>query len=265
MKNRPHLGVLPLILYVCALAVAIACPHSVLTIPLIISILAANTALKNKYAVVVIGGPAIWIDGPKGAQGAQRDLNDLKRGIDIAISTIALAITLPPMVLIALAVKLTTRGPVLFIQERVGKNNKPFQMIKFRSMHLNAEPEGPALARLNDPRITRIGRILRKSRLDELPQLWNVLKGDMTLVGPRPERQFFIDLITERAPNYARLQRLKPGLTSLGIVRFGYASTVEEMIDRQRHDQYYFENRSLALDLRILAETLDVVLRRKGK
>ena len=222
--------------------------------------------MKNRYVVAVIGGQPLQFLGPKAIpEGAKKDLNDLKRGIDIAISIIALVIALPAMVLIAIAVKLTTGGNVLYFQERIGQDNKPFQMIKFRSMHLNAEPEGPALAIKDDPRITRIGRALRKTRLDELPQLWNVLKGDMTLVGPRPERQFFIDLITERAPNYARLQRLKPGLTSLGIVRFGYASTVEEMIDRQRHDQYYFENRSLALDLHILAETLDVVLRRKGK
>ena len=262
MKNRPHLGVLLLILFFGAIAVAVTCLHISFYIPLIISAVAVSLTAKKRYAVVAIGGPTIWVDGPK---SAKRDLKDLKRGIDIAISTIALVITLPAMVLIALAIKLTTRGAVLYIQERIGEGSKPFQMIKFRSMHLNAEPEGPALARVNDPRITKIGRALRKTRLDELPQLWNVLKGDMTLVGPRPERQYFIDLITERAPNYARLQRLKPGLTSMGIVRFGYASSVEEMIDRQRHDQYYFENRSLALDLCILAETLDVVLRRKGK
>ena len=262
MKIRPHLGVLLLILFVCALAVAVTRLPTSLTISLIISALATSLVRQNKYAAVVIGGPSIWISRPK---SANRDPNDLKRTVDITISIIALAITLPAMVLVAIAIKLTTKGPVLFFQERIGKGALPFQMIKFRSMHLNAEPEGPALAIKNDPRITRIGRVLRKTRLDELPQLWNVLKGDMTLVGPRPERQYFIDLITERAPNYGRLQQLKPGLTSLGIVRFGYASSVEEMIDRQRHDQYYFENRSLALDLRILAETLDVVLRRKGK
>lgn len=194
-----------------------------------------------------------------------RHLPFIRRVLDVFVSAIALVLAFPLLAVIGLCVRLGSHGPVLFFQERVGKDGKPFMMCKFRSMHRFAEPEGPALAVDGDARITRVGRILRKSRLDELPQLWNVLIGDMTLVGPRPERQFYIDRITDHAPNYARLLQLKPGLTSLGIVRFGYASSVDEMIDRQRHDQYYFENRSLGLDLLILLETVDVVLRRKGK
>lgn len=187
------------------------------------------------------------------------------RTFDLLISTTGLILFMLPMLFIALLVKITSRGPVLFMQERIGKGGRPFRMYKFRSMHPNAEQKGPTLAQTNDPRITRIGKILRKWRLDELPQLWNVLKGDMAMVGPRPERQYYIDRITDHAPNFKRLLELKPGLTSMGIVRFGYASSVEEMIDRQRHDQYYFENRSVTLDMTILVQSVHVVLSRKGK
>lgn len=169
------------------------------------------------------------------------------------------------MGVIATAIKLSSKGPFLYTQERVGKGGKPFTMYKFRSMEKDAEKDGPALATENDRRITRLGRVLRKWRLDELPQLWNVIKGDMSLVGPRPERKFYIDQIIEKAPNYKRLQKIKPGLTSMGIIQQGYASTIAEMVERQRHDQYYFENRSLGLDLAILARSVGVVLGRKGK
>ncbi len=189
----------------------------------------------------------------------------LRRTMDIVMALSGLVLSLPLIVFITLKIKLFCKGPVFYAQERIGLGGKPFTMYKFRTMHLDAETEGPQLAQKADPRITKWGHFLRKSRLDELPQLLNVLKGDMTLVGPRPERQFFIDRITERAPNYKRLQQLKPGLTSLGIVSFGYASSVEEMIERQRHDQYYFENRSWYLDLRILGASLDVILQRKGR
>jgi lipopolysaccharide/colanic/teichoic acid biosynthesis glycosyltransferase len=188
-----------------------------------------------------------------------------KRLLDITVSGIGLLLTMPLMAVLALVVKASSRGTILFQQERIGQDGRPFMMYKFRSMFIGAEQNGPSLAAENDPRITRYGRPIRKWRLDELPQLWNVLRGDMTLVGPRPERQFFIDRITDHAPNYRRLLQLKPGLTSMGIIRFGYASTVPEMIDRQRHDQYYFENRSLGLDIAILFSTLYVIVSRKGK
>lgn len=187
------------------------------------------------------------------------------RIFDLLISITGLILFSPLMLLIALLVKVSSKGPVFYRQERVGKGGKPFTMYKFRSMRPDAEKDGPALSRRNDPRITRAGRVLRKWRLDELPQLWNVVKGDMAVVGPRPERQYFIDRITDHAPNFERLLELRPGLTSMGIVRFGYASTVAEMIDRQRHDQYYFENRSPTMDLKILVQSVQVVLGRKGK
>jgi polysaccharide biosynthesis protein PslA len=189
----------------------------------------------------------------------------LHRTIDILAASLGLLFMLPFMAIIALRVKLSSKGSIFFIQERIGQDGKPFRMYKFRTMHLRAEHNGPALATENDPRITSYGRKIRKSRMDELPQLWNVLKGDMTLVGPRPERQYYIDRITDHAPNYKRLLQLKPGLTSMGIVHFGYASSVSEMIERQRHDQYYFENRSIQLDLQILAGTVDVIFHRKGR
>jgi lipopolysaccharide/colanic/teichoic acid biosynthesis glycosyltransferase len=194
-------------------------------------------------------------------------INDqkLKRPLDLLISFLAFILALPLIGLVAIVVKLTSKGPIWYTQERIGKGGKPFTMYKFRSMCQNAEENGPALATENDVRITMTGRILRKWRLDELPQLWNVLKGDMSLVGPRPERQHYIDKIVEKAPNYKRLLNIKPGLTSMGIVNYGYASNVAEMIDRQRHDQYYFENRSLGMDLAILARSVGVVLGRKGK
>jgi len=189
----------------------------------------------------------------------------IKRLVDVFASIAGLILLLPLMAYITMRVWLSSKGPVFFTQERIGHEGKPFTMYKFRSMHVHAEYSGPALSTDNDPRITSYGRVIRKWRMDEIPQLWNVLKGDMTLVGPRPERQFYIDRITEHAPNYTRLQQLKPGLTSMGIVNFGYASSVPEMIDRQRHDQYYFENRSIRLDLLIMISTLDVILNRKGK
>ena len=201
-----------------------------------------------------IDTPAVMVRNPQG-----------KRVFDLAVSAAGLFILSPLMLLIALLIKCTSKGPVLYRQERVGKGGKPFTMYKFRSMRTDAEKDGPALSRRNDPRITKTGRFLRKSRLDELPQLWNVVRGDMSMVGPRPERQYFIDRITNHAPNFERLLAIKPGLTSMGIVRFGYASTVAEMIDRQRHDQYYLENRSAALDMRILVQSVQVVLSRKGK
>jgi lipopolysaccharide/colanic/teichoic acid biosynthesis glycosyltransferase len=187
------------------------------------------------------------------------------RALDVFVSSIALVLFLPLMAYIALRVKLSSKGQVFFVQERIGQGGKPFPMYKFRSMFTDAEQGGPALATHDDPRITPYGRIIRKWRLDELPQLWNVLRGDMTLVGPRPERQCYIDRITDHAPGYTRLLQLKPGLTSLGIVNFGYASSVAEMVDRQRHDQYYYENRSPDLDAHILLSTLNVIRRRKGK
>lgn len=169
------------------------------------------------------------------------------------------------MAVLALLVRLSSPGPIIFRQERIGKGGRPFTIYKFRTMYTDAERNGPALSREGDPRITPIGRWLRKTRLDELPQFWNVLKGDMSLVGPRPERQFFISQIVQKAPEYKQLLKVRPGITSLGMVKYGYASSVEEMIDRMHYDLIYLANRSFLLDLKILLYTVLRVLQARGK
>ena len=189
----------------------------------------------------------------------------IKRAFDIVFSLSALVILFIPMAIIALLVKVTSKGPVFFRQERVGLQGRPFHIVKFRSMVHNAESQGPQLSHSTDPRITPIGRWLRRIRMDELPQFWNVLKGDMSLVGPRPERQHFIDEITKVAPHYRHLHKVRPGITSWGQVKFGYAENVEQMLRRLKYDILYIENMSLAVDLKILAYTALIVLRGDGK
>ncbi len=189
----------------------------------------------------------------------------VKRLMDILISVFVLVIGFPFYLILALLVKLSSKGPVFFSQERIGLRGKPFRIYKFRSMYLDAEKDGPALSKDKDARITPIGRFLRKSRLDETPQFWNVLKGDMSLVGPRPERMFFIDQIVSKAPQYKYLHKVKPGITSWGQVKYGYAENVDEMIDRLKYDLIYLENRSLLIDFKILIYTILVVIQGRGK
>ena len=189
----------------------------------------------------------------------------IKRAFDIGFSLVALLLLLVPMLVIATLVKLTSPGPVFFRQERIGLGGKPFRIIKFRSMVADAERNGPQLSSASDPRITSIGRFLRRTRMDELPQFWNVLKGDMSLVGPRPERQHFIDEILKVAPHYRHLHKVRPGITSWGQVKFGYAENVEQMLRRLKYDILYIENMSLAVDLKILAYTALIVLKGDGK
>ncbi|MBZ0099681.1 MAG: exopolysaccharide biosynthesis polyprenyl glycosylphosphotransferase, partial [Taibaiella sp.] len=188
-----------------------------------------------------------------------------KRTIDIIASLIALVVLSSLLLFAAIRVKLSSPGPVIFRQQRVGLFGRPFYIYKFRSMYLNAEKDGPALSSHEDPRITGWGRFMRKWRIDELPQFYNILKGEMSLVGPRPERQYFIDRIITTHPHYKYLHKVKPGLTSWGMVQFGYAENVEEMVERMKYDLLYIENCSLALDIKIMMYTLMVIFQGRGK
>jgi exopolysaccharide biosynthesis polyprenyl glycosylphosphotransferase len=189
----------------------------------------------------------------------------LKRIVDISVSALALMVLSPLFLVLAILVRLSSPGPIFFRQDRIGKFGRVFRIIKFRSMYCDAEKDGPQLSSSTDPRITPIGRWMRRTRMDETPQFWNVLKGDMSLVGPRPERQHFIDAIMEVAPHYRHLHKVRPGITSWGQVKFGYAENVEQMVRRLKYDILYIENMSLAVDLKILAYTVLIILRGDGK
>jgi exopolysaccharide biosynthesis polyprenyl glycosylphosphotransferase len=189
----------------------------------------------------------------------------IKRGMDIFLSLIAIVILIPAYIIIPFLIKRSSKGQVLFKQIRIGLHGDEFEIYKFRTMKFNSEKNGPQLSSENDPRITKVGRFLRKTRLDEIPQFINVLKGDMSLVGPRPERQFFIDKIIVEAPHYKHLHKVQPGITSWGQVKYGYAENVDEMVQRLKYDMLYIKNQSLSLDLKILLYTVIIVLKRKGK
>jgi len=189
----------------------------------------------------------------------------IKRVLDILIAILGTIILLPLILLTAIILKLSSKGAIFFLQERVGYNERSFLIWKFRSMKITAEETGPQLSSDEDKRVTAWGKIMRRWRLDELPQVWNVLKGDMSTVGPRPERKFFIDQIVKTHPEYLTLLKVKPGLTSMGMVKFGYAENVEEMIERMQYDLSYVENASLLLDIKIMLQSIKVVFAGKGK
>lgn len=188
-----------------------------------------------------------------------------KRAIDISVSCLVLIIGSPVFIFTAIMVRSSSPGPIFFKQERIGIHGSPFYIIKFRSMYIDAEKKGPQLSSAHDPRITPWGRIMRKTRLDEIPQFYNVLIGEMSLVGPRPERQFFIDQIVQKAPHYNHLNKVKPGITSWGQVKYGYAENVDEMIQRLKFDLIYLENMSLLVDFKIMIYTILIVFQGRGK
>jgi sugar transferase (PEP-CTERM system associated) len=187
-----------------------------------------------------------------------------KRLLDIVVATVGLVLALPLMVLVALAVRLDSSGPIFFRQDRVGRSNREFTLWKFRSMRTDAEAQGARWAVQGDPRITRVGRFIRKTRLDELPQLWNVLVGDMSLVGPRPERRMFVDQLIAQNPFYEQRLVVRPGLTGWAQIKAPYASTFEESIEKLKFDLYYIKNMSLLLDISILLSTARIVLLGRG-
>ena len=189
----------------------------------------------------------------------------LKRSFDIVFATIALFFSGPIILFAMMMVKKSSPGPLFYKQERLGKNGLPFHILKLRSMYIDSEKQGPQLSSEDDPRITPWGRTMRKYRIDELPQFINVLFGDMSIVGPRPERAFYFNQIISEAPQYKFLLRVKPGITSWGMVKYGYAENVSEMLERARYDLIYTENITLLSDIKILFYTLVTVIQGRGK
>ena len=189
----------------------------------------------------------------------------VKRIFDVVFSAVAMLILLPIYLYVAVRVKLGSKGPIFYKQERIGYEGRPFMIYKFRTMYTDAESQGPQLSQVNDPRITPFGHVMRKYRLDELPQFWNIIKGDMSIVGPRPERRYYIDQIEKIAPYYCLVYKVKPGLLSWGPIKIGYSDTVEKMVERLRYDIIYMDNMTLQTDIKILFYSIEVILLGKGQ
>jgi len=208
----------------------------------------------------IFAEPLIDITAPRISEASK----NIKRVMDVIVSSLALIAVSPVMLVLAIGIKRGSKGPVFYRQTRLGYMQRPFDIIKFRSMVTDAEANGPRLSSDDDPRITPIGKMMRKYRLDELPQFWNVIRGEMSLVGPRPEREYFIRRIIEKAPYYTLLQQVKPGITSWGMVKYGYASNVDEMVERMRYDLVYLSNMSIFVDIKILIHTIKTVVTGRG-
>lgn len=224
--------------------------------PDIYNILVSRVRLSDFH-----GEPLVDISGSCMGHSA----STIKRVADCMLSVLALVVLSPLFVYVAIRIKRESKGPIIYRQTRIGLHNRPFTIYKFRTMNVDAEHDGiPRLSSSKDERITPFGRFMRKYRIDELPQFWNVLKGDMSIVGPRPERRYFIDQITQQAPFYTLLHQVRPGITSMGMVKFGYAGSVDEMVERMKYDLIYLENMSLLNDLKIMVYTVETVLTGKG-
>ena len=230
--------------------------HTVWGIPDLFDIL-SNTAKTN----TIFGSPLLKISN--GLMPVWQE--NVKRLLDVVISVLSIIIFFPVFIALAIGIKMSSKGSVMYKQERVGKFGKPFMIHKLRTMVSDAEADEPLLSSSDDNRITRIGQFLRRTHLDEIPQFFNVIKGEMSLVGPRPERKYYIDQIAEVAPYVTHLQKLRPGITSWGQVKYGYASNVEQMVERLQYDMVYLKNISLYVDFKILIYTIMECVRGRGK
>ncbi|HQP32242.1 MAG TPA: exopolysaccharide biosynthesis polyprenyl glycosylphosphotransferase, partial [Deltaproteobacteria bacterium] len=190
--------------------------------------------------------------------------DSLKRAFDVCSALVGIILTAPIMLLTALAIKLDSPGPVFYLQSRVGQHGREFKLIKFRSMCQDAEAGGPKWASKNDPRVTRVGRIIRKTRIDELPQFFNMLKNDMSFVGPRPERRYFIEQLQEIIPFYAMRLYVKPGVTGWAQINYPYGDSIEDAKEKLKYELYYMKHRSLWLDISIILQTVKVALKARG-
>ena len=225
-------------------------------LPDMYDILSGSVELSNIFGTILIDV------NPKGMSTWQVAV---KRTIDVVVSIVSLIILIPLFIVLAIMVRVSSPGSIFFLQDRIGKNGKVFKIIKFRTMYVGSEKNGPQLSSTNDPRITKLGMFMRKTRLDEFPQFFNVLKGDMSLVGPRPERQFYIDQIASIEPQFLELTKVRPGITSWGQVKYGYAENVEQMLDRMKFDLLYLKNRSISLDFKIMLYTVAIIFKGSGK